>query len=59
MLLKTFNFKKDILEAALEHVAADKADTTIGTISFGEMLKKRILKKAAMDSYDFDAAILV
>lgn len=52
-------FQREVLVAALEHVAIDKADTNVGEIKFSDCLKKRILKKADLSSYDFDEPVLL
>ena len=52
-------FQGEVLVAAVEHVALDKADTNVGEIKFSDCLKKRILKKADLSSYDFDEPVLL
>ena len=56
---KAETFHKEILVAAVEFVAIDKADTNVAEIKFTDCLKKRILKKADLSSYDFDEPVLL
>ena len=57
--LKAEKFMKEILDAAVEHIGLDKADTTVGTITFKEMMMKKILKLANLNNYDFEESVLL
>jgi hypothetical protein len=58
---KAENFKKEILESAIEYVGIDSADdmTLIGGVPFKDMLQDRVLKKLNLSSYNFPEKILL
>jgi len=58
---KAKDFKMEILTAAIEYVGIATSDdmTTVGSVSFVDMLNSRVLKKADLTNYDYDEAVLM
>jgi len=58
---KAKDFKLEILTAAVEYVGIATADdmTTVGSVSFVDMLNSRVLKKADLTNYSYDEAVLM
>mmetsp|Transcript_6383 Transcript_6383/g.8535 ORF Transcript_6383/g.8535 Transcript_6383/m.8535 type:complete len:99 (+) Transcript_6383:1307-1603(+) len=58
---KAKDFMIEIMTSAIEYVGIDTADdmTTVGSVTFVDMLNSRVLKKADLTNYDYDEAVLM
>ena len=58
---KQKDFMIEILTAGVEYVGVETADdmTTVGSVSFVDMLNSRVLKKADLTNYDYDESVLM
>lgn len=58
---KAKEFRLEILTAAIEYVGLENADdmTSVGSVSFVDMLNSRVLKKADLTNYSYDESVLM